>query len=81
MIPTRELFEHELVLLHNAGWKIRQLARRFKIGRNTVREILRKHEKERDFGHDQLRKIIYRASKLDDFKEVIPRFCKLKNLK
>lgn len=73
MILSRKLFEHELVLLSHEGWGIRPLARRFGIGRNTVREILRKHEKERNTGHDQLKRVIKRASKLDDFKEEIER--------
>ncbi|MBF0548772.1 MAG: IS21 family transposase [Candidatus Riflebacteria bacterium] len=71
MMLVRELLEHELVILNNEGWSIRSLAQRFGMSRNTIREILRKHKNERNNGHDQLKKIICRESKLDDFKEEI----------
>jgi transposase len=73
MIPfvrNREEFEQHLVALHKDGWSIRGLARHFSIGRNTVRKILRKHDNQRDNGHDILhetKKKVSRPSKLDPF--------------
>ena len=73
MIPfvrNREEFEQHLVALHKDGWSIRGLARHFSIGRNTVRKILRKHDDQRDNGHDILhetKKKVIRPSKLDPF--------------
>ncbi len=70
-IQSREEFEQRLVIMHTQeGWKIRALVRHFGVGRNTVRQILREHEKRRDQGHDILlkdspsRKAV-RASKVD----------------
>lgn len=60
--------------MHSCGWGIRALSRHFKIGRNTVRKILRKHRKQRDEGHDVLqnkKSRVPRHSKLDPFKPMI----------
>ena len=72
-INNREELEHLLVTMHTDGWSIRGLSRHFKISRNTVRPILRKHEAHRDQGHDILakRKRMVRASKLDPFMEQV----------
>jgi transposase len=63
-----------LVSMHSEGWRIRALSRHFKMGRNTVRRILRKHRKQRDEGHDVLqdkKSRVPRQSKLDPFKPLI----------
>lgn len=73
-IRSREEVEQLLVDMHSCGWGIRALSRHFKIGRNTVRRILRKHRKQRDEGHDILqnkKSRVPRHSKLDPFKPVI----------
>ena len=60
--------------LHNReGWSIRGLARYFTISRNTVRQILRKHEARRDQGYDPVvaAKRVARGSKLDPHQELI----------
>ncbi len=73
-IRSREELEHLLLDMYSEGWKIRALSRHFKIGRNTVRRILRKHRKQRDEGHDILqdkKSPVPRQSKLDPFKPVL----------
>jgi len=74
-IHNREELEHLLVTMHSEGWSIRGLTRRFAISRNMVRRILRKHQTNRDNGHDILaerkKKSAVRASKLDPFVEQI----------
>ncbi|MCP4756910.1 MAG: IS21 family transposase [Proteobacteria bacterium] len=65
-IKNREEFEHLIVAKHSEGNSIRFLARHYKIGRNTVRRILRRNESGRDRGHDVLKpKTVPRQSKLD----------------
>ncbi len=65
---NREELEFKIVTLHSEGVKIRMLSRHFKMGRNTIRKILKKHEAFRDKGHDRLEKqTIPRDSKLDPF--------------
>lgn len=70
-IHSREELEHLLVTKRAEGWPIRTLARHFAISRNMVRRILRKHQVERDLGHDVLHvqhgKRALRTSKLDPF--------------
>ena len=71
-IQSREDLEQQLVLMKaQKGWKIRALARHFAISRNTVRSILRKHDKLRDEGHDILAqsptRSVRKAKKLDPF--------------
>ena len=78
-IRSREELEHLLVGMHSEGWRIRALSRHFKIGRNTVRRILRKHRKQRDEGHDVLqdqKSRVPRQSKLDPFKPAIKELLK-----
>jgi transposase len=58
--------EQKLVLLHKTEkTSIRALCRRFQLGRNTIRKILRKHEKQRAEGHEILARPLLRSSKLD----------------
>jgi len=70
-IQSREELERLLVTMKAEGWSIRGLARHFSISRNMVRRILRKHQANRDHGHDILKdphkKHAIRASKLDPF--------------
>jgi len=70
-IRDRKELEHMLILMHKEGWSIRRLKRRFQMGRNTIRRILREHEQRRDSGHDVLQKGPKRASKLDQFEPEI----------
>lgn len=66
MSARRTDLEHTLVLLHETkGVSIRELCRRFQLGRNTVRKILREHAKRREEGHDLLPTRTPRTSKLD----------------
>jgi transposase len=83
-IRNREELEHLIITLHRDGWGIRALTRRFAMGRNTIRRILRKHRKNRDHGHDKVipaRKSSPRHSKLDAYvpqmKELLERFPKI----
>jgi len=48
---NREDLEHAVVIMHRDGWSKRALARRFNMSRNTIRRILRTHQKRRDQGH------------------------------
>jgi transposase len=59
--------------MHAQGWGIRALSRHFTMGRNTIRRILRKNQKQRDQGHDVLDPFrpASRKSKLDAFKPMI----------
>jgi transposase len=80
-IRNREELEHLIVTLRRDGWAIRALTRRFGMGRNTIRRILRKHRKNRDRGNDRVhpaRKGSPRHSKLEPYvslmKELLERF-------
>lgn len=70
---SREEFEHTLIIMHNEGWSIRALCRYFHTSRNAVRRILRAHERQRDQGHDVLKKRLKRVSKLDAFEPEMKR--------
>ena len=74
-IQSREEFERLLVTRHADGWSIRGLVRHFSISRNMVRRILRKHQANRDQGHDILKdshkERAIGPSKLDPFVEQI----------
>lgn len=72
-VRNRQDLEHQIILMHAEGWSIRALSRRFNMGRNTIRRILRKNQETRDKGHDVLdcRRPVARKSKLDDFKSMI----------
>jgi transposase len=59
--------EHLIVTMHADGITIRELARHFKIGRNTVRRVLRGHDRQRKEGHEALEKGIPRKSQLDPY--------------
>jgi len=67
IIHNKEEFYNLVVTKHAQGWSIRYLSRYFKIGRNTVRRLLRRQKANRDKGHNILpvKKNIPRASKLD----------------
>ena len=67
-IRNREELEHVIVTMHQDGLGVRALSRHFKVGRNTIRRILRKYKRQREEGHDrllELRKPSARHSKLD----------------
>ncbi|WP_419663500.1 IstA1: transposase for insertion sequence element IS21 [Desulfosarcina variabilis str. Montpellier] len=72
-VRNRQDLEHRIILMHAEGWGIRALSRHFDMGRNTIRRILRKHQEQRDKGHDVLepRRPVARKSKLDAFKPMI----------
>jgi transposase len=70
-IRDRQELEHMLITMNNEGCSIRELRRQFKLGRNTVRKILRKHKSQRDEGHEVLMKKLKRVSKLDAFEPEI----------
>jgi len=73
-IRNREELEHLLITMYADGWKIRALSRHFKIGRNTVRRILRKHQNQRNKGQDALtgkKKELPKQSKLDSYVSLI----------
>jgi transposase len=70
ILHSREEFVQLVVLSHAEGVGIRALARRFGSSRNTIRNILRKHQARRDEGPDGLapqRKGLPKKSKLDPF--------------
>ena len=69
-VRNREELEHMIITLRAEGCSIRGLGRRFQIGRNTLRRILRKKDSDRNQGHDllvQKRRPAPRQSKLDSF--------------
>jgi transposase len=70
-IRDRKELEHIVITMHNEGCSIHELKRQFHLGRNTIRRILRAHEKRRNSAHDILRKKLKRASKLDAFEPEI----------
>lgn len=72
-IRNRQDLEHQIIVLHAQGWSIRALVRRFDMGRNTIRRILRKNREQREKGHDAIehRRPVSRKSKLDAFEAVI----------
>jgi transposase len=74
VIKNREDFQQHLVVMHNRqGWSIRALAKHFAVSRNTVRQILRKHQAHRDHGQDRVLcgKPVKRGSKLDTYEKPI----------
>lgn len=73
LIHSREELEHHIITLHAEGWSIRSLTRRFCMGRNTVRRILRKNRSRRESGHSVLqhKKRRLRKSKLDEYRPLI----------
>lgn len=80
-IRNREELEHLVVTMFAQGWPIRELSKHFKIGRNTVRRILRKNKAQRDSGHDILagrKNRVLKKSKLEPFiplmKDLLARF-------
>ena len=71
MIRGRKELENKVIIMHAEGWSIRELSRRFHLGRNTIRRILRGHTSRRDQGHDILTKPAVRLSKLDVYAPLI----------
>jgi transposase len=51
---TREELTHQVVLLTTQGMSRRAITRALGVSRNTIRKILRAHDKERDTGHTAL---------------------------
>ncbi len=83
-ISNREEYENLVISMKAGGWSIRALARHFKVGRNSIRRILRKVELNREHGHDKLtseQKKINRSSKLDAYvpkmKELLEKYPKI----
>ena len=66
-IGNRQELELNIVTMHAGGWSIRALCRHFKIGRNTVRRILRKNQANRDVANDKPQQKLCRKSSLDPF--------------
>ncbi|MDA8308631.1 MAG: IS21 family transposase [Deltaproteobacteria bacterium] len=66
-IANREELELLIVTMHAEGWSIHALSRRFKIGRNTVRRILRKNERNRKDSVDLPTRKLPRKSRLDPY--------------
>lgn len=68
LISGRADLENRVVTLAREGVTIRALARRFEVGRNTIRRILARHGAAREDGHTVTPpKTTPRASKLDPF--------------
>lgn len=64
---NREDLEHAVVIMHRDGWSKRALARHFNMSRNTIRRILRAHQKRRDQGHCAvITNKVPKRSKLDE---------------
>jgi len=84
-IRDRQELEHTLILMHHEGRSIRELSRRFYLGRNTIRRILRAHAQRRDTGHEVLSKRLRRANKLDGFdpeiKKLLEKYTKITGLR
>lgn len=66
-IANREELELLIVTMHADGWSIHALSRRFKIGRNTVRRILRKNDRNREAGSNVPARKLPRKSRLDPY--------------
>lgn len=67
---TRDELRHEVVLRHREGLSHRAIARALKISRNTVKKLLREHEKTRQEPHKALEPRAKRAprpKKTDDY--------------
>ncbi len=72
LISSRADLDNRVVTLAREGVTIRALARRFKVGRNTIRRILGRHGAAREGGHTVTpAQKTPRSSKLDDFVEKI----------
>ena len=68
--PVRQSWEMEILLSAQAGASVRGLARMFKVSRNTVRRILREHQKQRGEAPADpgtTRTAVPRKSKLDPY--------------
>ena len=66
-VASREELENLIVTMHAQGWKIRALCKHYKIGRNTVRRILRSHDRRRREGHEVPARSLPRQSRLDPY--------------
>jgi transposase len=68
---SREEREHRVVLLHNERMSVRAIARSLRVGRNTVRKILQRHQVVREQPHSALPAVPERTprpSKLDSYR-------------
>src|ERR1700682_4407479 len=73
---SREEREHQIVILSNSRMTVRAIARSLKVGRNTVRKILEKHQVARGKPHDALPAVPKRTprpSKLDSYRTRVSR--------
>jgi transposase len=79
MPPLDEKRIHDVVRLDREGMKWRAIARALRISRNTVRQIVRKHEHARQSPHSALptRQSSRRPSKLDPFRPQIEELFRL----
>lgn len=85
LIRSREEWENHIITSFQEGASIRSLTREYKVGRNTIRRVLRSHHARRTCAPacalDDLRKV-NRSSKLDVFvprmKEVLEEFPDIK---
>jgi transposase len=66
-VANREDMEHLIVTMHADGVTIRAISRHFEIGRNTVRRILRGHDRQRREGHEAFEGRFPRKSQLDPY--------------
>lgn len=66
-VANREELELMIVTMHAQGWTIHALCRHFKIGRNTVRRILRKNNRQRQEGGEVPKGKFPRKSQLDSY--------------
>ena len=66
-----EQLENQLIGLHSRGWSIRKLSQEFRVSRRRIRRIFREKEQERKHGKVELKQVIKRSSKLDNYKDYI----------
>ena len=78
MSPPDEQLIYDVVRLDKEGMKWRAIARALHISRNTVRQIVTEHDRDREQPHTALvaRRIIVRPSKLDGFRAKIDELLK-----
>jgi transposase len=66
-VANRQELELLILTMHADGLSIHALSRRFGIGRNTVRRILRKNDRNREVGNDVPTRKLPRKSRLDPY--------------
>lgn len=75
MLPlhrSRAELDNLVITYHQSGWSIHKLHRVLKLSRNTVRAILRRHQTQREQGHDLVvptKQRAPRATNLDNYVE------------